>query len=185
MPTSPKRLNALLVAIGSHGDVHPFVGLGQAMRTRGHGVTIAANPHFASLVTGAGFDFVPIGTAEEYTETIRRADLWDPIKGFKLVAEFGIIRTARPVYDAAVAFFAKHRPGEAVMVGSSLALGARLAQEKLGVPTATVHLAPVVFRSVYDTPKFPGMFTPRWLPKPLNRIRAELGLPPVRRVFKD
>ena len=59
-------MKALLIAIGSHGDVHPFVGLGLALRARGHDVTIMANGHFESLVRREGFDFVPAGTAEEY-----------------------------------------------------------------------------------------------------------------------
>lgn len=199
-------MNVLLVAIGSHGDVHPFVGIGQALRGRGHQVTILTNGMFEPLVRGAGFGFVPFGTAEEYRQTALNPDLWHPLKGFKLVAEFGILRSARPVYEAVAEFWNTRPRGETVVVASSLGLGARLAQEKLGVPVATVHLSPVVFRSLYESPKFPGMFMPRWLPKPLKRlqyaladrvvirpfvtkplnaVRAECGLPPERDLFGD
>src|SRR4051812_35945374 len=78
-------MDALLFALGSHGDVHPFVGLGLALRRRGHRVTVAANGHFAPLVERVGLDFLPIGTAEEYRTVALNADLWDPRKGFKAV----------------------------------------------------------------------------------------------------
>jgi rhamnosyltransferase subunit B len=76
-----------------------------------------------------------------------------------------------------------------------------VAQEKLGVPTATAHLQPGVIRSEYRAPVLPGLFMPDWLPRfakrfqywladavmveriltrGLNAFRAGLGLPPVR-----
>ena len=69
-------LHFLLIAIGSHGDVHPFVGLGIALHRRGHRVTIAANEHFQSLIERAGFEFVAIGTDAEFSEAKSNPDLW-------------------------------------------------------------------------------------------------------------
>src|SRR5207248_558546 len=37
-------VNILLVPIGSHGDVHPFIGIGLALRARGHRVRVIVNP---------------------------------------------------------------------------------------------------------------------------------------------
>ena len=91
----------------------------------------------------------------------------------------------------------------AVAVGSTLALGARVAQEVLGIPTATVHLSPAAFQSVHEMARLPGLgafwWTPRWfkgglwwtvnrvvdraMAPPLNAYRATRGLPPVRDVF--
>jgi UDP:flavonoid glycosyltransferase YjiC (YdhE family) len=86
-------------------------------------------------------------------------------------------------------------------------MAARVAQETHGVPLATVHLQPSMFPSLYDTPRYPGMPLPRWLPRffkrwvlhgvayrgvidwvlgrPLNAWRAELGLPPAKGVMLD
>ena len=36
-------MRVLLIPVGSHGDVHPFVGLGHALRARGHQVTFLIN----------------------------------------------------------------------------------------------------------------------------------------------
>jgi UDP:flavonoid glycosyltransferase YjiC (YdhE family) len=91
-----------------------------------------------------------------------------------------------------------------VVVASSPALGARLAHDWLGVPLATVHLAPAMFRSAHRPPLLPPLVLPAWwspgakraayrladalvldrlLARPVNAARAELGLPPVRRVL--
>ena len=64
----PSPLNLLLVALGSAGDVHPFIGIGRAMHARGHRVTLYTNPHFGSLVTAAGLDFAPIGTEQQFRD---------------------------------------------------------------------------------------------------------------------
>jgi UDP:flavonoid glycosyltransferase YjiC (YdhE family) len=102
------------------------------------------------------------------------------------------------------AMLARYQPGNTLMVASTLAFSARLLQETHAVPTISVHLAPSVFRSAYQSPKLPGIYLPNWLPRPLkrtlwrvidryvldplicpalNRYRAGLGLAPVQRVF--
>ena len=94
-----------------------------------------------------------------------------------------------------------HIPGDTILVASSLAFAARIAHDKLGVPLATVHLSPAVFRSLFDGPRFPaGALGPGvpsrssdcntgwptaggtgiW-PRPINDLRRELGLPHPRR----
>jgi rhamnosyltransferase subunit B len=85
-----------------------------------------------------------------------------------------------------------------------LAIGARVAQEKLGVPSASVHLQPSVIRTFADQgmmgnvrlsasrPKWfkQGLFRlidflilDRRIKEPLNALRATLGLAPVDRVM--
>ena len=50
-------MNLLLLPMGSSGDVHPFVGLGLALKKRGHRVTIIANGYFKDMVLRAGLSF--------------------------------------------------------------------------------------------------------------------------------
>jgi UDP:flavonoid glycosyltransferase YjiC (YdhE family) len=195
-------LNALLVAIGSHGDVHPFVGIALELRARGHDVTVMANGHFETLVRKAGLDFAPVGTADEYRAMALRPELWHPSKGLKLVLE-GTVQGIRPVYEHIAR---RHVPGETVVVSSTLGLGARIAQDKLGIPTATVQLQPSILRSVHESPRLPGSplrsWQPAWFQTALwwaadrffidpgiapgvNAFRAEVGLPPVKRIMKE
>jgi rhamnosyltransferase subunit B len=194
-------MHVLLVPVGSHGDVHPFVGLGQALRARGHRVTFLINEYFGPLVRGLGFEMVPLGEARLFEEAMRDPDLWHPRRAFAVVARAVLehVRLALPRIGEL------YQPGETVAVGGSLAFAVRLAQETLGIPAATVHLQPGVLHSNFQTPAYPGFETPRWWPRWLKRIffdlvyaravdpaiapglnalRAELGLPPVRDVMR-
>jgi rhamnosyltransferase subunit B len=194
-------MHVLLVPFGSHGDVHPFIGLGQALRERGHRVTFLINEYFGGLVRGRGFEMVPVGEASIFEEALRNPDLWDPKKGFSAVAG-GMLEHAKLLYPMIADLY---EPGETVAVGGTMAFGVRLAQEKLGLPAATVHLQPGVLHSNYETPAYPGLQAPRWWPTwfkrfffdgiyrfmvdpllvpGLNALRAELELPPIRDVMR-
>src|SRR3954463_6542648 len=83
--TEAEVLDFLLVSIGSHGDVHPFVGLGSVLRSRGHRVSIIANPHFESLIRKCDLEFIPIGTDEEYCKLAGNPNLWKPSTCFETV----------------------------------------------------------------------------------------------------
>src|SRR5437588_3506714 len=87
----------LLVPLGSHGDVHPFVGIGLALRGRGHRVRVIANPFFAPLIQGVGLELIPLGTAEEYRRLNRHPDLWHRTRGTRLI--FSMLGSfIRPMY---------------------------------------------------------------------------------------
>jgi UDP:flavonoid glycosyltransferase YjiC (YdhE family) len=195
-------VNILLAPVGSHGDVHPFCGIGAAMLRRGHRVTMFTNGAFEPLARRVGLDFVPVGTAEQFAQIVSDPDLWHPTKGWQKV--FNSIAELTPLqYDA---MKSRVTPGDTVMVGATLAFGARVLQEELGTPMATVHLQPSIMRSVYETPKVPGMppirNAPRWVKRltfaiadrfvldryiggPLNEFRAGKGLPRVRNITSE
>jgi UDP:flavonoid glycosyltransferase YjiC (YdhE family) len=193
--------NILLIPVGSAGDVHPFLGLGLALRDRGHRVTVITSAYFERLVRRAGLDFVGLGTVEQFESVLLHPDGWHPRRGFQVVFRWGVLPWIRHIYDLIAE---RYVPGETVVVASLLAFGARLAQEKLGTPMVSVELQPAVLRSVYQAPVLPGMALPDWLPAALKRlaywlgdvlvidpviapatnaVRAELGLPPVRRLL--
>jgi rhamnosyltransferase subunit B len=194
-------MRVLLVPFGSHGDVHPFVGLAQALRGRGHRVTILVNDYFGGLVRGLGFEMVPLGDAPRFEEAMRNPDFWDPKRGFAAVARY-VIEYARLGYPQIKDWYV---PGESVAVGGSMSFAVRLAQETLGVPAATVHLQPGVLHSNHEPPAYPQFETPRWWPRwfkriffdliyrrvvdpqlgpALNAFRAELGLAAVRDIIR-
>ena len=203
LPANAAR-HVLLVALGSAGDVHPFVGIALELIRRGHTVSIASNPMFEDLIRSAGADFVPLGTVEDYHSTTENPDLWHPTKGFKLVIQFGFINPMQPVYEF---IRDRYQPGKTIVAAHCLALGARIAQEHLGVPLATLHMSPAVLRSVHQMANLKGGHLPDWAPKflkrllyftvdkllidpmlvkPVNEFRRELGLTDrVSRIMKD
>jgi UDP:flavonoid glycosyltransferase YjiC (YdhE family) len=193
-------LDVLLPTIGSAGDVHPVVALALALKARGHRATIITNPFFQELIETRGLGFLPLGTLEDARATIADPDLWHPRKGFEVVARRAIVPAIAETYR----HIERHAGSATVVAASGIALGARVAQERLGIPTATVHLQPSIIRSLVDA----GMAgnvrisssQPMWfkraffrladwlvidraLKAPLNRFRATLRLPPIDRVM--
>ena len=150
MAQSARR--AILLTFGSHGDVHPFLGLGVALRRRGWEVTLATNAHFSDLIERHGLSPHPVGTAEEFAAFVNNADAWHPSRGPRLV--FGAMaRMARATYAALEAL----RGQEAVVVGSTLTIGANVFHERFGGRFATMHLAPTTVRSGLHPPRLPGV----------------------------
>ncbi|MGD0504665.1 MAG: glycosyltransferase [Steroidobacteraceae bacterium] len=199
--SAARRLNVLLPTLGSAGDVHPFIALGTALRARGHRATILTNPFFRESIEAQGLEFLPVGTVADVQSAILDPDLWHPNKGFEVVARRVIVPATAEIFR----LIENHADSDTVVAASSISFGARVAQEKLGLPTASIHLQPTVIRSLIDhgmfgtlriSPSQPMWFKralfrlidwaaiDRLLRKPLNDFRATLGLSPVSRVLQ-
>jgi len=195
-----KGLHVLLPTLGSAGDVNPMIALGRALGRRGHRATVITNEAFAGAAQSAGLEFIALGTIAEAEAIIADPRLWHPVKGFQCIAERVLIPNLTRLYD----IIACHAGPGVVVAAPGTCLGARLAQEKLGVPLATVHLQPAMIRSLADSGRQgrivlgPGVprpikkavfwmidrfFVDRHLLPELNAVRARLGLRPVARVF--
>lgn len=191
-------MHVMLIPIGSTGDVYPLLGLGIALRDHGYDVEVIANSYFQPAIERAGLSFVELGRYEDLRSGLEHPDLWHRRKGFVVLAQT-IMPLTKRLYEIIAS---RYVPGETVVVASSLALSARVAQEKLGLPLVTVHLQPTAFRSIYDAEPQRPTFSPRWLHGARKRLRdwlvdvlfldrifgpeinalcAELGLPRVRR----
>jgi UDP:flavonoid glycosyltransferase YjiC (YdhE family) len=126
--------------------------------------------------------------------------MWDPQRGFEVVARDALLPLMRPAHDLLRQF----DPQRALLVCTSFIWAARLLQEQQGYHLATIQLQPTQFFSATQPPVLGGTVVPDWLPRSLvrlflntlearvidplvapeiNRFRSELGLPPVRRIF--
>jgi len=191
-------MRIVLLAVGSHGDVLPFLAIGAELRRRGYGVTLAAPAPFQDLAAGAGLAFHLLGTQSEFDNVARKAALWHPRRGVTLLLRF-ISSLTEETYD----WLATHCRAGDLIVAQPACLGARLAQERHGLSLATVHVAPFLIESRYDPPTLPGLPLPGFLPAQLrhwigrgadtyvigpavlptlNAFRTKLGLRPVRRL---
>lgn len=191
-------MHFVLLPIGSAGDVHPFIGLGLRLRARGHTATLFTSPHFETLIRRHGFRFEPLGTEEQFHEVIENPKLWEPMGGFRLVADWAMIHSLPIILERLRALRAEQ---EIVVLAQATALGARLAQLKDDIPLLTVHLQPAMFRSSYDSARLPNLLlgdgVPRWLKRfqfwltdrlvidpivtaPLNTALREQRLPPAK-----
>jgi len=191
-------MHVLISCIGSAGDVHPFLAIAKALQQRGHAVELLTSPYFRGRIVAAGIPFVPIGTIEDYERGVADPRIWNGVRGFAAMWE-----AMRPgLRDAYDQLMARVTP-DTVLVGSSLAWSSRCVQEATGLRAATVHLSPSLMFSAIDPPVWPGIGSLRHLPRwcvqlvqrlgerlvldatvapGLDALRAELGLPPARRV---
>jgi rhamnosyltransferase subunit B len=192
-------LHIVIIAIGSAGDVHPFLGLGRTFAKSGHRVSFCTNPAFADLVERSNLRFLPLGTAEEYNTAMSNPALWAPRTSFKVLWKVmaGFIQ---PLYD----LLQPEIDDETVLVGSLWAFGARLLQEKYGVPYVSVQVSPSTFLSAHLPPvhkrfTIPSSWpvslrasllwliergvTDRVMGPALNKIRTKLGLPPSKHIL--
>ena len=129
-------LHVLLPTVGSAGDVYPVVALGLGLQQRGHRATVLTNPFFQDVIEAQGLGFLPVGSLDDARATIADPDLWHPRKGFEVVARRAVLPSVSAVYR----HIERLADSRTVVAASGMSFGARIAQERLGVPMATVHL---------------------------------------------
>ena len=191
-----------MVPVGSDGDVHPPIGIALALRRRGHDVSIVVNPHFAPLLERVGLAFVPVGTEEDYQETLADPHIWHAARGLTVLGN-----SLRRHASEMVRVVRDQAAGKApLLVASGLAFGARAAHDALGLPLVTLHLQPACFLSACD-PAAPHVWlrslqrqsmpvkravmtvadylTDLALAPAASAVRAEFDMPPVRHIVRE
>jgi rhamnosyltransferase subunit B len=192
-------LRIIVVALGSTGDVHPLLGLSRTIAQHGHQVIFCANSIFANAAERCGLSFLPMGSVEEYYSDINNPAMWNPRTSLKELWQ-PLSSRIRPMYD----LLRKEIDDETVIVAHPWAIGARLLNEKYGVPLVTLNVSPAIFFSAKKPPVLKKIPIPTYLPYPIragllwvleralldrvcgpdiNRLRAEMGLPPVKRIM--
>ena len=193
-------MRIVITGVGSAGDVHPYVGLGRALRARGHDVHVITNGVFTDVVEAAGLTMHAVGDAAAYERVKQDPDLWHPRRGLRAVTTSAIEPWLEAGYDACRDLI---DDGETVVIASTLAFSAKVAAEAAGAPLVQAQLAPSNFPSAHRTPHYAGLPLPAWLPKPMKRallrtalfvadravtapvntLRKRVGLPAVGRIF--
>jgi UDP:flavonoid glycosyltransferase YjiC (YdhE family) len=196
LPPPRRKLKVLLTSFGSHGDVHPFIAVAAAMKARGHEVALIANSHFETPARNAGVELVSSGPSEEYDQILNHPNLWRRGKGRGVLIDLGVARIIPRVYHAIAE---RYEPGRTVVRASPWSVGARIAEDKLGVPLTTMIVSPQTLMSAQDPGILMARLVPLWARKRLvrwaerkildpalmpgiNKLRAELGLGPVRNI---
>jgi UDP:flavonoid glycosyltransferase YjiC (YdhE family) len=193
-------MHALLVTVGTDGDVFPYVGLGAKLRSRGCQVTLTASAQYEPLADAHGLAFQALVSAAENEELFGHPDFWNPLKNAPLMARWGARFIPRQ-FDL-LSTLISH---DTVLVASPGVLAAALVHEKAGTPLVNLVLQPWMIPSSIAPPIMPGFTFLRGAPRPvwrafwraldlvvdvlvgrrLNRLRASLGLRPLRRMLQD
>ncbi len=193
---------AAVLAVGSVGDVAPLAAVAERLAARGLQTTLLAPQRYAGLVAATDVTFASIGADDTFAAVFDAADVWTARHG--LAASW---RYYGAVMRSGLAALRRGwQPADTVLVSSSFAVAARLAQECDGFANTTVHLSPSLMFSRVRPPRWPAHSIPpgwpQWLQQGLaaaaerwgidpvigaqvNPFRAELGLPPQRRLFSQ
>jgi rhamnosyltransferase subunit B len=195
--TARSSARVCLVGFGSAGDIHPLLALGETLRSHGRRVTLLTNPAYADSAARAGLEFIPVGELQQHQETIQHPKLWHPIDGFGVMWRYLLRPALAPTYHRLAELASQ---GPIVVIASPVAMGARIAQERLGVPLISVYTAATLLRTVNDPMTLAHWRVPSWFPlagrraawslldrfklEPLVRpaldaLRGELGLPAI------
>ncbi|GAB2964077.1 glycosyltransferase [Nonomuraea fastidiosa] len=151
-------MRALLLAVGSRGDVQPFLALAVGLRAAGHRPLLAAPRRFAPLAAARGVEFAGLDDA--------LLALQDTVRGQGVRAAVTAARPLQPMLRrllADQAALAAH-PADLV-VHHPKALGGPSLAEKLGVPAVAGLLLPLYL----PTSAFPSPIFPVRVPRLLNR----------------
>jgi UDP:flavonoid glycosyltransferase YjiC (YdhE family) len=189
--------------LGSLGDLHPFIALGLALKHCGADVVLACAAEYRAKVEGAGLVFASMRPSFDDMQNalgMDRAQITDAMleRGDFLFRKL-IVPSVRVAYEDMFELSA----GAAMVVTSSLCIGARLAAERRAIPCVAIVLQPLLFMSAFDPPVIPKAewltrllrilgpavtgvalssikFAVGTLLRPVHALRREIGLAPTR-----
>jgi UDP:flavonoid glycosyltransferase YjiC (YdhE family) len=189
----PAPRHVLIVTVGSHGDIHPFLAIGAELVQRGHKVSVVTNSYYAGQVAEAGCDLVPLGERFDLSELAKNPQMMAKWTGSVNIFRELIIPNAPAIVEA-IEKVHKRKTVDVVLT-HHIALGAAWACERIGVPHVVGCLSPVAWNNKLDPcilmplpVKFSEKVRPittkwaRWgtalaFDGMLNSMRRELGLP--------
>lgn len=150
-----------IIALGSQGDVQPYIALGQGLKKAGNVVRLVTHENFEILVNSHGLEFWPVkGNVQSVVQSKEMSEVLE--KGNFLAIQLQMAKQGPSlVIDWAREGLAACQGMDMVLAGmGGLSLGLSLA-EKLGIPLLQAYVVPFT-----PTKTFPSVL----LPKSLSRL---------------
>jgi sterol 3beta-glucosyltransferase len=190
-------MRILMIAVGTMGDVLPFIALGAELKKRGHSVTVLTHADFKDLCAEYGLEFRLIGGSFKELAESSEGKAWLE-SGDNLIKYMSTAKKLfKPIFSEWVKVDKFIPEYEAVIAHPFAAYGYHTA-EKYGLPFVIVSLIPW-FVSGEIEPIMVPIVSPvfrAWVNKTLNKLtiqslwslfkdlsrgrRKELGLPPTK-----
>lgn len=174
-------MKIIIPAIGSRGDVQPFISLSQGLLAAGHQVTLATNPTLIPLVESYGIPALPVGKPVDMgaagAEIMDRAgrNWW---LGMIRTMQFGF-RLVQEAYTDLLS-----RVGEFDLVITTDTYAGAAEADKLGVPWISVTLQPA--RVPAPNPRVSPLLKLTFplingmIMAPINNFRKKVGAAPLK-----
>jgi rhamnosyltransferase subunit B len=196
------KRRVVLATVGSLGDLHPFIALGQALRQHGVHVSMACAAEYQGKVEKAGLAFRSVRPSFDDMQRALGMNRAQLTRAVVSRSDFLFRRLITPHLHAAYDDMMRVTEGADLVLTSSLAFGARLAAERRGIPWIGIVLQPLMFLSAYDPPVIPKAewfssllrhlgpaptayllrlvkFAVGRVLRPVHELRREIGLAPT------
>jgi vancomycin aglycone glucosyltransferase len=184
-----------LCAIGSWGDVGPFMSLGRALHERVSDVVLAAPPEFADAAADAGLDFRPVAPTCTPVVEAASATTGTPLSAIPL-----LLRATRILTEETLVELPSIADGSHLLVATGIAYAAPHVAEALGIAYRAVSACPRWYPSAHHPPatdRAPSRPKPinsaawwatEWttdvtLDRVVNRWRRQQSLPPTTALY--
>jgi len=142
-------MRVLLTTIGSFGDLNPYIGLGLALKQRGHEPVLAVAHAYRPHVEAAGLECRPVGPHGDPWDQALVARIMHPLRGAEFLVRDLLMQTIDEAYDD---LYAATADVDAI-VSHPLTFTAPLVAAKRGLPWAASVLFPMSFFSLADPPQ--------------------------------
>jgi UDP:flavonoid glycosyltransferase YjiC (YdhE family) len=149
-------MRIVIIALGSRGDVQPFIALALRLIAAGHAVRVLGAADYAPLAASHGLELAPIvGSVDQLMDRELVYDFLDAANNpIRLAARF--LRSADWAIGPVIADCWKYSQAAELLIASTLGMFSALhIAEKLNIPCVPVHLHPSS-----TTRAFPTMFAP-------------------------
>ena len=192
-------MKIIVTTFGSLGDLHPYLAIALGLKSRGHEAVLVTSDCYRRKVEALGLGFRamrPDSTFVDDPAVMRR--VMDLRTGLEHVLRRVILPAVRESYEDTLAA----TEGADLLVSHPICFAAGLVAETTGTPWASTMVTPLGLASAYDPPTLPGytglcralrpLGPAFWGPlrrllkratrpwaRPIDRLRADLGLPPA------
>ncbi len=160
-----------IAAVGSRGDVQPYVALGRGLRRAGHDVRLLVDRYFGDLVRGAGLELAPVAADPAAALADDLAAIGDnPLRLFRWFR-----RHLTPIARSHFQDVRDASEGLDALLHSALALAVPHVAEWRGIPSLATYVQPLSETGAFASPMMSR--PPAWAPmkRVLNRLGYRFG----------
>lgn len=164
-----------LVAVGSRGDVQPYIALGKGLSAAGARVTLATHDRFAPWVADHGLGFA--GLPGDPLEILQSAegDDWQSSGQSAPRVVRGLVELARPLADAFLEASISAVAEADLVLFSALGTAAHHVAEARGIPAVGAWLQPLTATAEFPHFLAAGRRLPAWANQASHRLLDQVG----------
>jgi rhamnosyltransferase subunit B len=177
----------VLTSFGSYGDLNPYIGLGLALKARGHTPVLAMPGIYRELVEPLALEFRSVRPDLDLDDRDLARRIMDPVRGTEVLFRELLLPALRGSHEDLTAA----ADGADLLVTHPAMMAGPIVAEQRGGPWASSVLAPMSFFSVTDpvvpppAPWVHGLLArSRWLSRAFVRLTHRITRPwaePVQR----